>query len=46
MMDINTWRSVFTVLGFAAFVGILVWACLPSKKKEFDEAAQLPFQSE
>ncbi len=45
-MDINVLRSVVTVTAFAVFVGILVWACLPSKKADFDEAAQLPFQSE
>ena len=45
-MDINVLRSVVTVTSFAVFVGILVWACLPSKKADFDEAALLPFQSE
>jgi cytochrome c oxidase cbb3-type subunit IV len=45
-MDINVLRSIVTVAAFAAFVAILVWACLPSKKAQFDDAAQLPFRSE
>jgi len=45
-MDINVLRSLVTVAAFAVFVGILVWACLPSRKAQFDDAAQLPFRSE
>ncbi|NMM06886.1 cbb3-type cytochrome c oxidase subunit 3 [Polaromonas sp.] len=45
-MDINVLRSIVTVAAFAAFVGIMVWACLPSRKAQFDDAAQLPFRSE
>ncbi|MES2980617.1 MAG: cbb3-type cytochrome c oxidase subunit 3 [Pseudomonadota bacterium] len=45
-MDINLLRSLVTVAAFVAFLGILVWACLPSKKAQFDDAAQLPFRSE
>jgi cytochrome c oxidase cbb3-type subunit IV len=42
-MDINLLRSLVTVAGFIGFVGILVWAYLPSRKEQFDEAARLPF---
>ncbi len=45
-MDLNTLRSIVTVIAFAMFMGILIWACLPSKKAQFDEAAQLPFMSD
>ena len=45
-MDINVLRSMVTVAAFVVFVGILVWACLPSRKAQFDDAAQLPFQSD
>ena len=45
-MDINVLRSIVTVAAFVVFVGILVWAALPSKKADFDEAAQLPFKSD
>jgi len=45
-MDINVLRSIVTVAAFVMFVGIVVWACLPSKKAQFEEAAQLPFKSD
>lgn len=45
-MDINLMRSLVTVAAFAAFVAILVWAYRPSRKAQFDEAAQLPFLSD
>jgi cytochrome c oxidase cbb3-type subunit 4 len=45
-MDINFLRTAITVIAFVLFVCILVWVCLPSKKADFDEAAQLPFKSE
>ncbi len=45
-MDINILRSGVTLAGFVLFVGILVWAWRPDKKVQFDEAAQLPFQSD
>ena len=45
-MDINLLRSLVTVAAFAGFVSIWVWVYRPSRKAQFDEAAQLPFQSE
>jgi cytochrome c oxidase cbb3-type subunit 4 len=45
-MDINLLRSIVTVSAFFAFIGILVWAYMPSRTAYFDEAAQLPFRSE
>lgn len=45
-MDINALRSLVTVAAFAAFIAILVWAFLPARKAQFDDAAQLPFRSE
>jgi cytochrome c oxidase cbb3-type subunit 4 len=45
-IDLNVLRSIVTVAAFLAFVGILVWAYRPSQKTKFDEAAQLPFESE
>lgn len=43
-MDINFLRSAVTLAAFAAFVGIAVWAYLPSRRQQFDEAANLPFR--
>jgi cytochrome c oxidase cbb3-type subunit 4 len=45
-MDINTLRSIVTVLAFVAFLGICAWAWSSRKKSDFEEAAHLPFQDE
>ena len=42
-MDINILRSVITAFSFVLFIGIFIWAYRPTRKTEFDEAAQLPF---
>ncbi len=42
-MDVNDLRSLTTLLMFAVFVGIVVWALAGKRKTQFDEAAQLPF---
>ena len=44
-MDINLLRSLVTVMAFVIFVGILVWAYLPSRKADFEHAARLPFDT-
>ena len=38
-MDINDLRSLFTVLAFATFVGIVWWAYSARQKHAFDDAA-------
>ena len=45
-MDISDLRVVMTVLAFVAFVGIVVWAFSRKRKRDFDEAARLPFTGE
>jgi cytochrome c oxidase cbb3-type subunit 4 len=45
-MDINTLRSIVTVMAFIAFVGIVVWAWSRRNQARFDEAAQLPFRQD
>lgn len=42
-MDINTWRGIATILAMAAFIGVCVWTFSSKRKKDFDEAANLPF---
>ena len=42
-MDINTLRGIATIFVMVAFIGIVIWAYSSYKKKDFDEAAQLPF---
>jgi len=42
-IDINTLRIAATLLSFAAFIGICVWALSRRNASRFEEAAQLPF---
>ena len=44
--DLNTLRTIGTVLVFVAFIGICIWAYSAKRKKSFDEAADLPFADE
>jgi cytochrome c oxidase cbb3-type subunit 4 len=43
MMDINTLRSIATVVGLITFIGIFAWAYSRKNRADFDEAARLPF---
>jgi cytochrome c oxidase cbb3-type subunit 4 len=45
-MDINILRSIVTVVAFAAFMGIVLWAYSDRRKEAFDQAARLPFEEE
>jgi cytochrome c oxidase cbb3-type subunit IV len=35
--------SVFTVLSFVVFIGIVIWALSKRRKRAFDEASRAPF---
>jgi cytochrome c oxidase cbb3-type subunit 4 len=43
-VDINTLRSIVTVLAFACFVGIVLWAWSARNQNRFEDAAQLPLR--
>ena len=45
-MDINDWRTAFTVINFLAFIGIVVWAWSGKRKQRFEEAARLALEDE
>lgn len=45
-MDVNTLRSLSTVLFFLIFLGIVAWAYSSRNRSAFDEAAALPFQDD
>ena len=45
-MDINTLRGFSTILVMIVFFGICFWAFNGRKKKDFDDAANLPFQDD
>jgi cytochrome c oxidase cbb3-type subunit 4 len=45
-MDINTLRGLSTLFLLLSFLGLVFWAYSGKRKKEFDEAANLPFADE
>lgn len=45
-MDITSLRIVVTLTSFVTFVAIWLWAWFKSNKKDFDEAANLPFEGD
>lgn len=45
-LDINTLRSLATVVSFITFIGIIVWAYSRRNAADFDEAAKLPFEQD
>jgi len=42
-MSMSIIHSIWTVLVFVIFIGIVVWAWSSHRKKSFEEAANLPF---
>ena len=42
-IDINDLRSVVTVVSLLTFLGIVWWAFGKHSRRNFDEAAKLPF---
>ena len=44
--DVNTARSIVTVVSFALFVGLMVWVYRGHRKAAFEEAANLPFAAD
>ncbi|MFZ3081265.1 cbb3-type cytochrome oxidase subunit 3 [Rhodoferax ferrireducens] len=45
-LDINTLRSMATVVSFITFIGIIVWAYSRRNAADFEEAANLPFEQD
>ena len=45
-MNYGLIHSVWTVMMFALFIGIIVWAWSTKRKKQFDEAARLPLEDD
>jgi cytochrome c oxidase cbb3-type subunit 4 len=45
-MDIQTIRSIITVVAFLTFLGIVFWAYSGAQESRFDAAARLPFDDE
>lgn len=45
-MDAGWIRGIGTLLLFASFVSLCIWAWRPSQRRRFDEAQMLPFLDE
>lgn len=45
-MAIDDLRALITVLAFIAFIGIVIWAYSRKRRRDFEEAARLPFRGE
>jgi cytochrome c oxidase cbb3-type subunit IV len=45
-MDINTLRSITTLVSLVVFVGIVWWAWSKRRTSDFEEAANLPFEQD
>jgi cytochrome c oxidase cbb3-type subunit 4 len=45
-LDINTLRSIATVVSFLTFIGITVWAYSRRNAADFEQAANLPFEQD
>ena len=45
-MDVNTLRSITTVLALVAFLGIVFWAWSKRRSADFEQAANLPFEQD
>jgi len=46
MFEMNTLRSILTIALFVLFIAIWVWAWSKDRKKEFKDAANIPFQGD
>ena len=42
-MDIGVIHGIYTIVFMSAFVALGVWVYMPRNKKQFDDAASLPF---
>ncbi len=42
-MDINDLRGLTTLFLMISFIGLCIWAYSKKRRKDFDEAAGLPF---
>jgi cytochrome c oxidase cbb3-type subunit 4 len=45
-LDLNTLRSMATVVSFITFIGIIVWAYSSRNADDFETAANLPFDQD
>ncbi|SDZ11523.1 cytochrome c oxidase cbb3-type subunit 4 [Variovorax sp. YR634] len=46
MIDVTTLRVAATVVCFALFIGIVIWAYSRRNARDFQQAARLPFEQD
>ena len=45
-MDLNTLRSITTVVSLVVFLGIVLWTWSGRRSADFEQAANLPFEQD
>ena len=45
-MDVGTIHGIWTIIVMVVFVWIVIWAWSSKRKKEFDDAAMIPFNED
>lgn len=45
-MDLESARSLVTVMAFVTFIGIIAWAWSGARRERFDAAARLPLEDD
>ena len=45
-MDINLFRGIVTAIMLVLFIGVCIWAYSRKRRKDFEEAANLPFRDD
>ena len=45
-MQVSTWHLVWTLLMMVTFIGIVYWAWHSRRRKDFEEAANLPLEED
>lgn len=45
-MNFGLLQGIYTIIVMIVFVGIVAWAWSSKRKKDFDDAAKIPFQDD
>lgn len=45
-MDLGDIQGLWTLIALAVFIGVVIWAWSSRRKKDFDEAANIPFDED
>ena len=45
-MDLGTLQGIWTIIVMIVFLGIVIWAWSSKRKRDFDDASNIPFNEE